>query len=188
MLLFMVVTGWFGTIMYLVNHAYISFVRDWRANVYYTGNLLAATALTVQSFYLSSWQAVAINGFWMITSMLLLLGVRMDRIKIRSLHYFTFSGILLASVLASIFFIELTQFYDVMAWSAAYFFCSSYFLFTAKRIPSRAYLAINIYAALALLPQLWLSANYPVFTLEIAWAIVSLIGMIRTYNEVHLID
>lgn len=186
--MFMLILGWFGTVTYLANHAYISLVKQWLPKVYFSGNLLAASALTVQSVYLSSWQAAAINGFWMLVSALLLLGVKMDSVKITAAPYFAFSGLLLTGALGSVLFIELTQYYNILGWSSAYFFCSSYFLFSAKRISSRAYLAINIYAALALLPQLWLNANYPVFTLEIAWAIVSLIGIIKSYNDVHLID
>ncbi|MFQ3249368.1 MAG: hypothetical protein ACI9O6_001176 [Glaciecola sp.] len=184
----MLIVGWFGTILYLANHAYISLVKQWRPKIYFLGNLIAATSLTVQSVYLSSWQAAAINGFWMLISALLLSGVKMDSVKINAKSYFAFSGILLASVLSSFVFIELTQFYDILAWSAAYFFCSSYFLFSAKRISSRAYLAVNVYAALVLLPQLWLEANYPVFSLEVTWALVSMIGIVKSYQEVHLID
>lgn len=182
------IIGWLGTVLYLANHAYISLIKNWRPKVYFLGNLIAATSLTVQSVYISSWQAAAINGFWMVISALLLIGVKMDSVKITAKPYFVFSGILLTSVLSTFIFVELTQFYDILGWSAAYFFCSSYFLFSAKRISSRAYLAINVYAALVLLPQLWLQANYPVFALEIAWALVSLIGIVKSYQEVHLID
>lgn len=184
----MLIIGWCGTILYLANHAYISLVKQWRPTVYFMGNLLAATALTVQSLHISSWQAVAINGFWMLISALLLLGVKMDSVTVSAKPYFLISGLALVALLSSFLYVELHMFYAILGWSSAYFFCSSYFLFSAKRISSRAYLCINVYAALALLPQLWLNANYPVFTLEIAWATVSLIGIIKSYNDVHLID
>jgi len=184
----MLILGWCGTILYLANHAYISLVTNWRPKIYFFGNLMAATALTIQSVHISSWQAAVINGFWMTVSTLLLVDVKMDSIKISAKSYFSFSGIILSSVFASYFFVELTEFYAILGWSSAYFFCSSYFLFSARKISSRAYLSCNVYAALALLPQLWLSANYPVLTLEIAWAIVSLIGIVKSYSRVHLID
>ncbi|AEP29458.1 hypothetical protein GNIT_1334 [Glaciecola nitratireducens FR1064] len=186
--MFMLILGWCGTFLYLANHAYISLVTSWRPKVYFSGNLFAATALTVQSVHLSSWQAAVINGFWMTVSTLLLIDVKIDSVKIRAKSYFSFSALMLLAASASFFLIEITTFYEVLGWSSAYFFCSSYFLFSAKIISSRAYLSCNVYAALALLPQLWLSANYPVLTLEVAWAIVSLIGIIKSYNEVHLID
>lgn len=184
----MLLLGWCGTAVYLANHAYISLVTSWRPKIYFSGNLVAATALTVQSVHLSSWQAAVINGFWMAVSTLLLIDVKMDSLKLTAKSYFSFSALLLLTVFSSFFLIELTEFYKVLGWSSAYFFCSSYFLFSATRISSRAYLSCNVYAALALLPQLWLNANYPVLTLEIAWATVSLIGIIKSYNKVHLID
>ena len=184
----MLIIGWCGTVLYLLNHAYISLVKNWRPSVYFGANLLAASSLTVQSVYLASWQAAAINGFWMLISALLLLGVKMDSIKANAKAYFIFSALLLALVLSSILYVDLAYYFEILGWSSAFFFCSSYFLFSAKRISSRAYLAINTYSAIALMPQLWTNANYPVFTLEVAWAIVSIIGIVKSYQDVHLID
>jgi hypothetical protein len=77
---------------------------------------------------------------------------------------------------------------QVFGWSSAFVFCSSYFLFSATRISSRAYLILNAYAALALLPLLWQKENWPVFALEVAWAGISIYGVAKSYQEVHLID
>ena len=185
--------GWAGTIIYLVNHAYISVVSNWKRLVYFGGNFCAAALLVVQSVYLQSWQAVVINGFWMIVSICLLAGMSFDKIKIEAKHYYQCCGLLLLILM----FVSAYSFWasqqwsmsiQVFGWSSAFVFCSSYFLFSATRISSRAYLILNAYAALALLPLLWQKENWPVFALEVAWAGISIYGVAKSYQEVHLID
>ena len=67
------VIGWFGTVLYLINHVYISLNSQYKKNIYYVGNAIAALALVLSSLVVSSMQAVIINGFWAIVSVALLI-------------------------------------------------------------------------------------------------------------------
>lgn len=180
--------GWLGTVVYLGNHGYVSLIKDWRPNIYFSFNLLAATLLTIQSVALASWQAAAINGFWILISALLLAKVKINFISISATAYLSSSVMVLLFVAVTAFAVDVLFYYKLLAWSSAYFFCSSYLLFSAKCISTRAYLFANVYAAIALLPQLWITQNLPVFTLEIAWAGLSVVGIVKSYSKIHLID
>lgn len=185
--------GWAGTFLYLVNHAYISVISDWNRTIYFGGNLTAATLLVIQSVYLDSWQAVVINGFWMLVSICLLAGMSFDKIKIAAKQYYLvcaslFAALVCLCVMSLVSTGDWTLTIQLFAWSSAFVFCSSYFLFSATRISSRAYLILNAYAAIALLPLLWEKQNWPVFALEVAWAGISIYGVGKSYQQVHLID
>ncbi|MBF7074066.1 hypothetical protein ISG33_11715 [Glaciecola sp. MH2013] len=185
--------GWAGTFLYLVNHAYISMMSNWKRTLYFGGNFLAATLLVVQSVYLASWQAVVINGFWMLVSICLLAGMSFDNIKIAAKHYYVvcvslFVALISLSTLSLLSTGSWASTIQLFGWSSAFVFCSSYFLFSATRISSRAYLILNAYAAIALLPLLWEKQNWPVFALEVAWAAISIYGVAKSYQQVHLID
>ncbi|MDT0594372.1 CBU_0592 family membrane protein [Glaciecola petra] len=182
------ILGWSGTVIYLANHTYISVKADWRKWIYFGGNLIAATFLLIQSTYLASWQAVVINAFWMLISMCLLAGISFERIYVNAKYYYVLCAVLFSSLCITGLFIDFVHLAQLFAWSSAFVFCSCYFLFSAKRISSRAYLTFNIYAALVLLPQLYFTSNWPAFGLEVAWAAISTYGVIKSYQNVHLID
>ena len=67
------ILGWFGSLLYIVNHGYISSVKQWQGRIYYSGNLIAAVSLVISSFIIASYQAVVINNFWAIVSFLLMI-------------------------------------------------------------------------------------------------------------------
>lgn len=186
----MLVLGWFGSILYLLNHGYISLVKQWREKIYYTGNLIAALSLVISSLAISSYQAVVINGFWAVVSLLLLLQYDMTKLSFskRAFHI-GFLGFLTAIAVVGVMFgISSAELFTCMAWSSSFVFCLSYFLFCAKKLSHIAYLAFNVYAALALLPMLWVQQNWPVFTLEVCWAAISAYGIFAKLERSHLID
>lgn len=179
--------GWLGTIIYLLNHSYISLQVNWRKSVYYSGNAIAAACLVASSFYLSSWQAVLINGFWLVISLLLLLQINLNKIAINK----SVLVILLATIwliIAAHYISSQIFSFTWLGWSSALVFCLSYLPFSTQKMSIQLYLAANTYAALALLPQLWLDANWPVFGLEIAWSLISVYGLIRRVSSTHLLD
>lgn len=182
------IIGWIGTAVYLINHIYISVSPNWKRIVYFGGNLVAASLLVIQSAYLSSWQAVVINGFWMIISACLLAKIPFDSIKLTAPAYYKICTVFAILLLSYCLLSDLQVSIHVIGWSSAFVFCSSYFLFSANRLSSRAYLLLNACAAIALLPLLWINHNWPVFALEIAWASISIFGVIKSYEDIHLID
>jgi len=182
--------GWLGSILYLINHGYISAVKRWRPSVYYGGNFIAAVALVISSLMIVSYQAVLVNLFWAVISALLLAKVDVAKVPLSKRLFLLGFTILLVWV----GYIGLrsgwlsSSFHHWLGWSSTYVFCLSYFLFCSKKLGHLHYLLFNIYAATALLPILWQQQNWPVFTLEVCWAAISFYGVARKIEQVHLID
>ncbi|MEP4890454.1 MAG: hypothetical protein ABJV04_10535 [Aliiglaciecola sp.] len=179
--------GWIGTVLYLLNHAYLSLVTNWSPRVYYAGNLIAATSLIINSVLVSSWQAVVINGFWAVISLLLLLNIPLKNTPLT----FRMMAITVACMwVAALFglFYEFELAIRILGWTSALVFGAAYLLFCAQKMSQKTYLYLNVYAALALTPQLWMDKNYPVLTLEVIWALISIHGALRQRDNTHLID
>tara|TARA_R110000868_G_scaffold39650_6_gene137845 strand:- start:882 stop:1439 length:558 start_codon:yes stop_codon:yes gene_type:complete len=181
------ILGWFGTTTYLVNHAYISLVKRHNNAIYYGANLLAASSLVISSLVSNSYQAVVINGFWALISILILAKVNLQGLPV-SRRFFNL--VLIMFALGLIYQALMHSFLDIrlLGWSSAFVFSASYLLFSVNKMRILSYLLCNAYAAFALLPQVWLDQNWPVFGLEICWGCISIYGAARRYNEVHLID
>lgn len=186
----MVILGWFGSLLYLVNHGYISIVKHWNAKLYYGANLIAAMSLVISSLLIASYQAVVINAFWAVISILLLIKVDVAKIPLSKKVFIVGFVILLGwlALIGSQSGWKSTTFYAYLGWSSSYVFCFSYFLFCSKKLSHVSYLSLNLYAACALLPLLWQQENWPVFSLEISWALISAYGVFSRIDEVHLID
>lgn len=179
--------GWFGTTLYLINHVYLSFCRDWRRGFYYSGNLIAASSLVASSAYLQSWQAVAINAFWAIISILILFKLNLRKLPLTSRRFILlFLVTLLICVVA--YLKAPDQIWNLVSWIAAVLFSLSYLMFSAAKMPARYYQLCNFFAAGMCLPALWIQANYAVFALEVAWAFISIWAAVRQFNEAHIID
>jgi hypothetical protein len=178
--------GWLGTFLYLINHIYISLETNWKNNIYYGGNTLAAICLIISSYYNASWQAVVINIFWASISIALLLGANLSTIKLnKRFFYIVFIGM---SLMLFVNYLMQSQFdLALLGWISAFIFSGAYLLFSAKKMLPRYYLCWNAFAAIALLPQLWLDHNWPVFALEVIWASISIYGAARKFEQVHLI-
>ncbi|MDO6692086.1 hypothetical protein Q4574_02265 [Aliiglaciecola sp. 3_MG-2023] len=85
-------------------------------------------------------------------------------------------------------FSEFELFIRIVGWTSALVFGAAYLLFCAQKMSQKTYLYLNVYAALALTPQLWIDKNYPVLTLEVIWALISIHGALRQRDNTHLID
>lgn len=185
-----VTLGWFGSVLYLINHGYISAFKHWKPKIYYGCNLIAALSLVVSSLMIFSYQAVVINGFWAIISILLLLNIDVAKVPF-SKRVFKLGFVFILAWLVFIGFQygwgSITL-YDYLGWSSSYVFCLSYFLFCSKKLNHINYLLFNIYAACALLFILWEQHNWPVFSLELCWAAISAYGVFARLDEVHLIN
>jgi len=184
------ILGWLGSILYLVNHGYIAVVKNWNHNVYYVGNFFAASFLVVSSLIIFSYQAVVINGFWAIISILLLLKFDVSKVPL-SKFIFQLGFITIMAFLAFSLYLdgwESSAFQNYLGWSSSYVFCLSYFLFCSKKLSHINYLLFNVYAAIALLPILFLQQNWPSFGLEVCWALISMYGVFTRREQIHLID
>lgn len=179
--------GWCGTILYLLNHAYISLNKNWRKVIYYTVNAAAAICLIISSVVNHSWQAVVINAFWAIISLSLLLNVDLAKIKFSKRLFNLVVIIMLAAFIVQFIFYNQANL-TLLGWTSAFVFSACYLLFSAEKMLPRYYLCWNAFAALTLLPQLWLDQNWPVFTLEIIWAVISIYGAAKRFEQVHLLQ
>jgi hypothetical protein len=185
-----VIFGWIGSILYLINHGYISVVKNWHPKLYYSGNLVAALFLVVSSLMIYSYQAMVINGFWALISVLLIIKFDVAKVPLsKSVFYIGFTIIIIWLLFIGYKYGWNTLiFHSYLGWSSSYVFCLSYFLFCSKKLNHIKYLLLNTYAASALLPILWGQDNWPVFSLEVCWAAISIYGIYARIDEVHLID
>lgn len=170
--------GWFGTAVYLVNHALLSARRIRRGNVYFAGNAIAAAVIAVSSFALPSWQAVVVNGFWVVASVAGLLGASIAasvRPSARGL-WLLCGAIAAIGLLLSVYDQYLAA--ATIGWSATLLFCGVYLLFAVGDLAQRSFLLCNAAAAFGLLPILTLDNNWPVVALEVAWGTLSLAGLL----------
>ncbi|WP_440876799.1 CBU_0592 family membrane protein [Thalassotalea sp. PLHSN55] len=179
--------GWLGTFIYLANHAYISFTQEWKKTIYYGANAVAAACLIVSSFFTESWQAIVINGFWLAISLALLANKDISVIKFSRRIFYTVVVMFIASFIA--YYLSQAQLnMAILGWLSAFVFSGCYLLFSQEKMLPRYYLCWNAFAAIALMPQLWIDGNWPVFYLEISWAAISVYGAVRKFSQIHLID
>lgn len=170
--------GWLGTAVYLINHALLSTRRVRRGHVYFAGNAVAAAVIAISSFVLPSWQAVVVNGFWVVASIAGLMGVSLAgkrRPSARGLW-------LLCGAIAAIgLVLSVHDQYLAAAtigWAATILFCGVYLLFAVGDLEQRSFLLCNAAAAFGLVPILLLDGNWPVVALEVAWGTLSLGGLL----------
>lgn len=184
---FLDILGWIGIAFYLLGHAYISIVKNWKKVIYYSGNLIAAVSLVITSTALESWQAVVINVFWAVVSILLLMRYDLSKVPFSMLAFkIIFAVIWLVLIVVSV--IKQSFQFDILGWSSAFVFCAGYLLFSANKMSLNMYFICTAYAASSLMPQLWFDQNWPVFTLEVCWTVISIYGLISKYKEPRLID
>lgn len=181
------VIGWFGTLLYLINHAYISLFKQWKKRIYYAGNLIAALCLVVSSWQVASYQAVSINSFWAVVSLALLLALPVEKIPFSRSAFYSVFGLFIGLIVYQSFLQQQVN-YMLLGWLSTYTFCFGYLLFSSNKLKHTNYLLLNFCAAVVLIPQLWLDNNLPVLGLEIAWAIISIYGVVKNLSHSHLID
>lgn len=169
------ILGWLGTALYLLNHAHISCVKEWNRQLYFSVNLVAGILLIAASVALNSWQAVVINVFWVMISLQCLCGLKLKPLFI-SVTLFRTVMLLFWGWIVVLWFVEGELSLTLLGWSSALVFSVAYLLFAFERISHGHYFLWNAYAALALLPELWVDGNLPVFVLEIFWALISIVG------------
>jgi len=182
--------GYTGTLLYLVSHAYVSLKPAFNPRYYFSGNLVAATALVVSSSALFSWQAVCTNLFWALVSLQRLRGAPMPASVMLKAHFQRFSRVLVIALLILLVisvWVQPLLAISLLAWSSVAIFSVVYLLFAAGELDKKHYMWLNFAAAIIIMPQLWLDLNFPVLLLESCWAIVSLYGALRSNRATQLI-
>ena len=184
---FLAIVGWMGTFIYLINHAYLSFMSQSNRTIYYSLNLIAALSLVASSFYIASWQALFVNLFWALISLAMVFKLPLEGFRFNKVWFYgILSAVLLVFVAVSVWNLQINI--SILAWASVIVFSVAYLLFSTNVISQREYLLWNMYAAFTLLPELWRDDNYPVFFLEVVWGIISLYGAIKMSRHVHLLD
>ncbi|MEO1575151.1 MAG: hypothetical protein AAFU65_09350 [Pseudomonadota bacterium] len=171
--------GWAGTTLALGNHALLSFGRIERGRPYYLVNALGAVLVTLSSLALASWQAVAVNGFWVLASAAGYLGVTIRLTPAVSVRALLAVCLVLALPAGWHAFFDPAVALRWLGWSGTVLLCGSYLLFAVDRMSQGVFLACNAVAAFSLVPVLVLDQNWPVVLLELVWGILSLIGLVR---------
>lgn len=178
--------GWFGAGLYLLNHAWLAINHGHESRRYYLLNMIAAAVLVLSSAYLSSWQPVLTNAFWVGVSALALLhwpnktsfggSWLRERVLIWPIGVALVAGCLVA----------IAQPYpgaSIVGWAGTALFSVAYLTFATGVIARRRFLAYNAVAAFSLVPILYLDVNYPVFFLEVVWGFISALGWLRAYRQ-----
>lgn len=180
------IIGWLGTIIYLINHAYISINKNWQKNIYYSANAVAAIFFVITSVFTNSWQAVVINLFWAIISLALISGTNLNRIPLTKNFFY---AVVLAMLLYFLGQYLFTGYVNIvlLGWISAVVFTSCYLLLSQEKMLPRFYLCWNAFASIIILPQLYQDVNWPVFGLQMIWAIISIYGAIRRFEDAHLL-
>ncbi|MEM6639828.1 MAG: hypothetical protein AAF610_07985 [Pseudomonadota bacterium] len=177
------VIGWVGTCLYLINHGLLSFGRIERGRTYYAVNGTAAALVTVSSVSLGSSQAVVVNGFWVVVSVLGLLQISLPLLRgTQDRHLFWLCAAIAVGALA-IAIQNPTLAIRVLGWSGTILFCGGYLLFAAGRMENGPFLMANAVAAFILLPVLVLDTNWPVVALESVWGILSTAGWLKLRHD-----
>lgn len=164
--------GWLGSIGILVSHSYVSVFKRDNDATYYGLNLVASLLLTIISLYKGSYFAVALNVFWMVVSGLSLAQIPLsagvlakrplDAVIIALLVYLVGSALLHS------------QFdFVTLSWLGTITLCWAFLLLSAEKIDKFQYLFYSTFAALFLMPQLYLDNNLPMLFLEICWFFMS---------------
>lgn len=177
------ILGWLGTFLILGNHAALSAGRIGRGRLYYGVNLAGSLAVTVYSLTIASWQAVAINLFWTIISLVALTGSEAaHRIALpEKLPVTLVSFLALAGGVTVLFDIELSL--HLFGWAGALLLCASYLLFSSETISRRRFLLYNIFVGIAVSPVFILHANWPALALEAIWSVISLAGFLAALRK-----
>ena len=164
--------GWAGSLLYLANHAALSLVRPYPEKIYLGANLVAALSVAIASVVLASWQSVGVNAFWAIVSLQAMTGPARtpDFLKERQVRL-VMAGVVLAACLAAVQSFQLGL--EILGWSSVIGFGSAYFLFANNKISRAMYFLYNGWAAVLILPILWIDGNWPVLALECCWAALS---------------
>lgn len=173
------VLGWFGAILYLLNHGYLAFQKGQESTLYYWLNLVAATALVVSSVALFSWQPVLTNAFWVGVSALALFRGSRQQAPSEGRFAAGFFVWPIGLALTAGLLVATSRHYlgmEIVGWAGTALFCAAYWMFATGTIERPRFLIYNAVAALALSPILFLDQNWPVFFLEIVWALTSIVG------------
>lgn len=176
------VLGWLGASLYLMNHFYISFFKNFKYSKYYIVNFMAAALLVLTSFYLNSWQSVVFNLFWMIIS---LCGYYQISLLSFNMPLKMFKVLIVLGLLISIGAIKIDILLSIalMGWLSVFIFVIGYLSFSSKILSINLYLFLSAFAALILIPQLYLDNNIPIVFLEVCWVIISLNGLLIRFFQ-----
>ena len=177
--------GWVGTVLYLGNHAYLSFHRSHDPRVYFGLNFVAALALVISSSVISSWQAAATNLFWALVSLFAISRITFTH-RFSLSEFWITTPIIIGGLLGVAYSVlKYATGMTILGWSAGALFCAAYLLFTTGTIDRVRFLLYNIVAATSIMPVLYIHENWPVFALEIAWIAVSAFGLVQIRNKLN---
>lgn len=174
--------GWVGTAGYLLNHTGFSLKRRYPLKLYFGLNFVSAILLVISSLAISSWHPVINNGFWAITSLIALSGLKPLRVG-GGLRNIPWLLMLLVIAIGALFAAGFGRSFETLGWVSVITYAMAYIALTSGAIGRKQYLLVNIIAALLQIPILMIDQNLPVLGLQVAWAVLSLIGLIRRFGQ-----
>lgn len=172
--------GWAATALYLAAQAYISLKPDYNKPLYYLMNIVAGSALALASVAFESWQAVAVNIYWALISGLVLTGALAEfRLDLSKRFQISLSGLVIIVIAAWALMDSGIGWVSGLGWIGTFLYCGSYFVLSIGSLSRIAYLWVNAGSGALLLPVYMQTDNWPSFTLNVVWIIISVVGATR---------
>lgn len=179
-----IIIGWIATMAYLSAHFYLAIDPNYRFHLYYSLNLAGAVGFVISSTAITSWQSVIINIFWAFITASTLLG-KTDFIRFNASRFWLTGPAFLAALSGlMVMVVNFSMGSNVLGWAGTAFYIFGYYLFATQSIKSWQFLVYNSIASLILLPVYGLDENWPAFTLSVAWALISVIGLWRVRSTI----
>jgi hypothetical protein len=173
------ITGWAGFILYLIAYMLLATNHITAGKLYYILNILAAVCITVVSVYKGTVQAVLVNLLWGLISCTGLSGTKIrSHADITAIFRFLIIGLFGTSAVLFVFGQEYWTI-RLLAWIYVLAFIISYWLFISHKISVFEFHIWNLVASLTILPKLIVDYNWPVFALEILWALAAVTGLAK---------
>lgn len=170
--------GWVALVLYVGAHILLILTGKRYRRIYFAVNLVAAIGFVISAGGLSSWQSLAINVFWIVTSIFGLTGRTNILPSGGGKAVLLFYGATIA-VLVGIVWIAPPLLADAAGWAGAALYCVAYFLLADEDLDRRGYLAMNIAAPLLLVPVYTAQGNWPAQWMSFIWAALSFAGLVR---------
>ncbi|NIV94845.1 hypothetical protein GWN42_19145 [candidate division KSB1 bacterium] len=175
------IIGWFGFALYLIAYFLLAINRIAAGTLYFSLNIVAALGITVVSMYKGTYQAVVVNVLWIGISCLGITQYKLRNFFDARTPFRISMIILLAIAVALVLSGQDHWAIALLGWIYVLAFILSYLLFVDRRITLFEFHIWNFVAPLSILPKLIVDANWPVFALEVFWALSASFGIAQKF-------
>lgn len=177
----MLYIGWIGTALAISASVMIAVGMIKKDHWFFSSAMfLASVIFVISSFIMDNIQSVISNSFFIISSLLAMLGIILNfkfvsikNMIIIALSFFIFSAIYYININKVDWFIQ------SIGWIPVITLPFSFMLFTQSKISEQTYFVSNIFTHITFFTHLMFVNNYPIAVLQVVCFMISLIGLSR---------